>query len=347
MRSREVSFLLWVSLLTVEARLGANSNARGLQDSNVPILLSVVGNNGNPETVFPLGECEGDCDNDEECDDGLYCMQRSPGDYVPGCRGSIFVEADYCVQATSEPSSAPTSAPTPALEEIPEEITVAPTDIVTEATTTVAPTEVLTEATSTMTPTELATELMTTLSPTDLATTLVPTELETMAESTVVPTEVETLTVSTIAPTELETMTMTTYNPSTLGPTETMTATDAPVEDNESMFVAVAVTPEVAEEPLLVLDTVGNDGNFPNYPLFRCQGDCDVDDDCAGELVCFQRVMDEDVPGCLGPGDFSIDYCTRPNPPQPTLSSAFEAPFEEPAGVVAGGALEMTENPVN
>ena len=29
-----------------------------------------------------------------------------------------------------------------------------------------------------------------------------------------------------------------------------------------------------------------------------CSGDCDTDDDCAGDLVCFQRDGGEDVPGC-------------------------------------------------
>ena len=34
------------------------------------------GNNGLPESAFPLGMCEGDCDTDEDCDGGLICFQR-------------------------------------------------------------------------------------------------------------------------------------------------------------------------------------------------------------------------------------------------------------------------------
>ena len=32
-------------------------------------------------------------------------------------------------------------------------------------------------------------------------------------------------------------------------------------------------------------------------------GDCDTDDDCIDELVCFQREAFEPVPGCSGGGE--------------------------------------------
>ena len=31
------------------------------------VSLTKVGNDGSPVDTFPLGECEGDCDNDSEC----------------------------------------------------------------------------------------------------------------------------------------------------------------------------------------------------------------------------------------------------------------------------------------
>mmetsp|Transcript_26813 Transcript_26813/g.58154 ORF Transcript_26813/g.58154 Transcript_26813/m.58154 type:complete len:409 (+) Transcript_26813:97-1323(+) len=40
-----------------------------------------------------------------------------------------------------------------------------------------------------------------------------------------------------------------------------------------------------------------------------CQGDCDDDSDCKGDLVCFERDGYEDVPGCNGRGDKDWDYC--------------------------------------
>ena len=45
------------------------------------------GNNGKPSEYFPLGLCEGDCDNDDDCEGDLECYQRGKNDSVPGCSG--------------------------------------------------------------------------------------------------------------------------------------------------------------------------------------------------------------------------------------------------------------------
>lgn len=37
--------------------------------------LRDVGNNGSPSESFPLGECEGDCDNDNECEVNAYMKE--------------------------------------------------------------------------------------------------------------------------------------------------------------------------------------------------------------------------------------------------------------------------------
>jgi hypothetical protein len=50
----------------------------------------------------------------------------------------------------------------------------------------------------------------------------------------------------------------------------------------------------------------------PQMPLGLCQGDCDTDDDCLDELICFQRDYLERVPGCSGQGTASYDYCVAP-----------------------------------
>jgi hypothetical protein len=88
---------------------------------------------------------------------------------------------------------------------------------------------------------------------------------------------------------------------------------------------------------------IGGDGNFPtydycydpdiplvfkepdpNYPLKRCEGDCDDDYDCGSGLKCFQReITGAKVPGCKmgGPGDqFAYDYCYDPNTEYPLVS---------------------------
>ncbi|CAJ1964753.1 unnamed protein product [Cylindrotheca closterium] len=46
------------------------------------------------------------------------------------------------------------------------------------------------------------------------------------------------------------------------------------------------------------------------FPLGACQGDCDTDAECAGNLICFQRAEFEDVPGCTGFGVSGFDYCS-------------------------------------
>jgi hypothetical protein len=54
-------------------------------------------------TVNKLRQCEGDCDDDEDCAEGLMCYLRT-GMTVPGCEGlrerSV---ADYCIDPADEP----------------------------------------------------------------------------------------------------------------------------------------------------------------------------------------------------------------------------------------------------
>ncbi|KAL7491834.1 hypothetical protein ACHAWT_001093 [Skeletonema menzelii] len=64
-----------------------------------------IGNNGSPNNVFPLTECKGDCDNDQECDQGLVCYQRYASyEAVPGCLGGEEDgrETDYCVRPVND-----------------------------------------------------------------------------------------------------------------------------------------------------------------------------------------------------------------------------------------------------
>ena len=98
--------------------------------------LEEVGNNGEPADVFPLGQCQGDCDNDDECQPGLVCMQRDGGEVVPGCEGVDNNGADYCYLpttseeteevATEEPTtSSPVSSPPTTFSPISNEPTTA------------------------------------------------------------------------------------------------------------------------------------------------------------------------------------------------------------------------------
>ena len=48
------------------------------------------------------------------------------------------------------------------------------------------------------------------------------------------------------------------------------------------------------------------------FPLGLCEGDCDSDSQCAGNLRCFFRSGTAQVPGCSGAGVSGKDYCYDP-----------------------------------
>jgi len=87
--------------------------------------LQHIGNNGEPSSVFPLGECQGDCDSDLECQPGLVCFIREDDTPIPGCdsENDHTLIADFCYNPNPEittpspttlpPTSQPTPPPTP------------------------------------------------------------------------------------------------------------------------------------------------------------------------------------------------------------------------------------------
>lgn len=62
-----------------------------------------------------------------------------------------------------------------------------------------------------------------------------------------------------------------------------------------------------------------------SYPLGLCEGDCDGDSDCEGDLVCHQRDGNDAVPSCGGTGTYNNDYCIRPESEtaKPPVTGAF------------------------
>jgi hypothetical protein len=75
---------------------GSSGMTAGMVDTSGYPELDIVGNNFNPPEAYPLGECEGDCDDDNECSLGLICMFRKGNETVPGCRGDAVDSKDYC-----------------------------------------------------------------------------------------------------------------------------------------------------------------------------------------------------------------------------------------------------------
>ena len=64
----------------------------------------------------------------------------------------------------------------------------------------------------------------------------------------------------------------------------------------------------VPPAPGLLID-FGADPPASKLPFGLCEGECDTDNDCEGDLICFQRSGLTPVPGCLGDGLPSYDYC--------------------------------------
>ena len=94
--------------------------------ARLPNMLVIVGDNGVPSSAFPLQECEGDCDTDEDCDLDLICQLRDDYEEVPGCIGKGTSGEDYCRSAapgpgvTDSPSKSPiTPEPTPSPSDSP------------------------------------------------------------------------------------------------------------------------------------------------------------------------------------------------------------------------------------
>jgi len=73
-----------------------------------PSLPPMIGSGGEKQiawsTNFPLAECEGDCDYNEDCQDGLFCWQRSSGETIPGCSGTDNSSVDYCIPKEKAPA---------------------------------------------------------------------------------------------------------------------------------------------------------------------------------------------------------------------------------------------------
>jgi hypothetical protein len=74
---------------------------------------------------------------------------------------------------------------------------------------------------------------------------------------------------------------------------------------------AVTVPVEAQHERTTKRDYRGLLGQCPVGGCDQCQGDCDTDADCMAGLRCFQRTGNAaGAPGCSGPAEFDIDYCS-------------------------------------
>ncbi len=293
-----------------------------------------------PKEAFPLQRCQGDCDTDDDCDEGLICFQRLSNQAIPGCLGGETnpMTTDYCVldlkgEGYSDPiTAAPTIQPTTAATTKP------PTKFPTPVPTKKPPAPFVPRPTGPMKeiwnrgwePNFLLGECEGDCdNDDDCLPGLICFSRETAGVGV----------------------------PGCLGGEEDRSLTDyctypslpAPEEsDNDAIIRNVGTFPPTEEptnkptvkptkaptnppasdtEEIKPIRLNGISWSPPrSSKLNRCEGDCDIDDDCGEGLYCFQRFAPKtEVPGCIGGGSDSslMDYCViddRNDVPVPVIT---------------------------
>lgn len=120
---------------------------------------------------------------------------------------------------------------------------------------------------------------------------------------------------------------------------------------NSLLFVFTIMTGFLPTSQSGVINYVGECGS-ESYLCGMCEGDCDNDENCSGDLVCVQRSGNEPIQGCTGEGGdrdmYGKDICVQPQNPTPTPPTPTPptptAPISSP---VAGPAptASPTSNP--
>jgi len=279
-------------------------------------------------SLFPLQRCQGDCDSDSDCALGLFCFQRNSNQAIPGCIGGEEnpMMTDYCIlDPRSDVGYTDPETTSPTLKPTGEPTTVSPT---------VAPTQP---------PTNIPTALPTKVAPVPFVPR--PTGPEKQVKNLgwepkfkLGECEGDCDNDSDCKPGLVcfSRQTSRVAVPGCAGGEQDSTLTDyctypeiKPVDENDAIIRKVESLPPTqspskspTKSPTEPPTTIVEDEPIPlngiswsppgNQKLGRCEGDCDVDDDCGDGLKCFQRFTpNKIVPGCIG-GDEDgslMDYC--------------------------------------
>jgi hypothetical protein len=68
-----------------------------------------VGDKGVPASAYPFSACQGDCDTDADCQQGLVCSHRTGTESLPGCSGTAPQGMDYCYDPNAASASTTTT----------------------------------------------------------------------------------------------------------------------------------------------------------------------------------------------------------------------------------------------
>jgi hypothetical protein len=242
--------------------------------------LSVLPRNA-PRSAYPLGDCVGHCDTDDQCAEGLYCFKRGPNTAVPGCDGGEEDNSrtDYCTATTPETPIPSTNGKLSVLPRDPPKSAYPLGDCVGHCN-----------------------------SDHECA----------------------------------EGLYCFKRDPNTAVP-----GCDGGEEDNSRTDYCARIIGKPAkpstDHKLSVLPR-----NAPRsaYPLGDCVGHCDTDDQCAEGLYCFKRGPNTAVPGCDGGEEDNsrTDYCTATTPETPIPSTVRgRTSFPESTVLSSNQSLERKE----
>jgi hypothetical protein len=311
----------------------------------------------DPDHLYPLGRCQGDCDEDSHCISGLKCYQREPNITVPGCRGGEVdgTASDYCIRledfpeglAMDAPSSSPSGNPSIAPWSIPS------------ATPSVAPSSSSlssfpsfsgpsTSPSSYPTTSQQVGELAVVSEPLsrplalcegdcdadddceeglicwtrnagDMPIPFCKGPIGTSRTDFCVPESAGTSESPSTAPTPEPTVSP--YPSGT--PTESTVPSLSPTQSKfPSTVPTQSSAPSVSTSPTTVLIPIVDFGGMPpmdKHPMALCEGDCDDDSDCVAGLVCRQRNAGDEIPGCQGDLSTNSDVCVKSNTLSPLI----------------------------
>jgi hypothetical protein len=329
--------------------------------------IPVVNFGGTPPLEnFPLQRCQGDCDTDNDCAEGLICYQRGSQEAVPGCTGGENDDqlTDYCVLDPFGKGYTDTHTEAPAVSpSIPLPPTAVPTSRTEEEGPTLSP-SIFSRPVGPPKKVwnrgwEPAFKLGECEGDCDVDSDCLPGLVcfDRNAAFTPVPGctggEDDNSLTDYCAYPELP------PQPSPgadldldedfdlAGRNDTTTSTKAPTAVTAGPTVGPTRNPTAQLTPTttnpIPLNPVGWSAPQDKKPLGLCEGDCDDDDDCADGLVCFQRFLPKtSVPGCLGgEQDTSLmDFCIR----DPAVVAATGIPTEAPSNVALNISAAPTDS---
>lgn len=305
---------------------GASHLARNLQDFMLmdPPVNALA---ADPEHLYPLGRCQGDCDDDTQCMYGLRCYQRDANTTVPGCSGGEedATPSDYCIRledypaegavsvSTMNPSKSPSSFPSATPSDVPSFVPSSlPSSLPTRRRGELAvvyPMQlcegdcdsnedcdkglICWQRESGEDPVPYCEGIAGT-SRTDFC---VPAAAVSEAQSVAPSPEPSVSSEPSFSPTESKT-------PS-VSPSASMVPSDTPT---------VSVEPSTSASPTIMLIELHDFGALPPSDkslMTLCEGDCDDDYDCVAGLKCLHRNAGDDVTGCKGDFSSASNFCVK------------------------------------